>query len=169
MGLDMYLSVKNYISRWDYSKGYDKRFEKPEFVAAKESLGHRARYLSPDAVGIEQTFTVAYWRKANAIHNWFVQNVQNGEDNCAEYYVSLDNLRELRDMCQMVIKSDFNLGFIKEYLPPTSGFLFGSTEVDDWYKDDIILTNDRLTDIIAMADEDAKEQVYVTFTYQSSW
>lgn len=25
---------------------------------------------------------IAYWRKANAIHRWFVDNVQNGTDDC---------------------------------------------------------------------------------------
>ena len=25
---------------------------------------------------------VGYWRKANQIHNWFVENVQDGEDDC---------------------------------------------------------------------------------------
>ena len=25
---------------------------------------------------------VGYWRKANAIHGWFVRNVQNGKDDC---------------------------------------------------------------------------------------
>ena len=25
---------------------------------------------------------VMYWRKANYIHNWFVENIQNGSDDC---------------------------------------------------------------------------------------
>ena len=25
---------------------------------------------------------VGYWRKANAIHKWFVDNVQDGNDDC---------------------------------------------------------------------------------------
>ena len=25
---------------------------------------------------------VAYWRKFNALHNWFVQNCQDGVDEC---------------------------------------------------------------------------------------
>lgn len=42
---------------------------------------------------------VAYWRKANAIHKWFVDNVQDGKDDCREYDVDLDNLEELRGTC----------------------------------------------------------------------
>jgi|1186.fasta_scaffold611083_1 hypothetical protein len=29
-----------------------------------------------------------YWRKANPVHRWFVENVQHGEDDCRKYYVS---------------------------------------------------------------------------------
>ena len=43
---------------------------------------------------------VMYWRKANAIHKWFVDNVQGGEDDCREYPVSNDQLIELRDTCK---------------------------------------------------------------------
>lgn len=46
---------------------------------------------------------VGYWRKANQIHNWFVQNVQGGEDDCGIYEVSQAKLIELRDTCQKVI------------------------------------------------------------------
>lgn len=31
---------------------------------------------------------VGYWRKANAIHAWFVKNVQGGVDNCQSHEVS---------------------------------------------------------------------------------
>lgn len=42
---------------------------------------------------------VGYWRKANHIHKWFVDNVQDGEDDCKEYRVSIEQLHKLRDIC----------------------------------------------------------------------
>ena len=45
---------------------------------------------------------VGYWRKANAIHNWFVQNVQDGKDECQESYVDSSKLQELYDACVLV-------------------------------------------------------------------
>jgi hypothetical protein len=45
------------------------------------------------------TETVGYWRKENHIHKWFVDNVQGGVDDCKEYYVSIKQLRELRNTC----------------------------------------------------------------------
>jgi hypothetical protein len=38
---------------------------------------------------------VMYWRKANQIHKWFVDNVQDGVDDCKEYWVSEEKLQEL--------------------------------------------------------------------------
>lgn len=46
---------------------------------------------------------VGYWRKANAIHKWFVENVQNGEDDCGQYEVSKEQLEELLDVCKEVL------------------------------------------------------------------
>lgn len=37
--------------------------------------------INPEKVK-EITEEVGYWRKANAIHGWFVDNVQKGNDDC---------------------------------------------------------------------------------------
>lgn len=48
---------------------------------------------------------VASWGNANAIHRWFVENVQQGQDNCAEYGVSEEDLRELLSLCTQVLEA----------------------------------------------------------------
>ena len=48
---------------------------------------------------------VAYWRKANSIHAWFVDHVQNGVDKCQESPVTREQLNELLSICHEVIKS----------------------------------------------------------------
>lgn len=48
---------------------------------------------------------VGYWRKANQIHNWFVQNVQNGIDDCGRYEVSKEDLIKLRNLCEKVLNA----------------------------------------------------------------
>ena len=45
---------------------------------------------------------MAYWRKANQIHQWFVENVQNGKDDCDEHRVSRQRLQDLVDICKKV-------------------------------------------------------------------
>lgn len=53
--------------------------------------------------GIEEE--LMYWRKANHIHGWFVDNVQGGQDDCREYLVKPEHLRELISVCSKVINA----------------------------------------------------------------
>ena len=47
---------------------------------------------------------VGYWRKANQIHNWFVNNVQNEIDDCCFHdEVTKEKLLELYDICHEVM------------------------------------------------------------------
>lgn len=48
---------------------------------------------------------VAYWRKANQIHKWFVDNVQNGIDKCQRSPVTRQQLSDLLVVCNAVIDS----------------------------------------------------------------
>lgn len=71
MGLDMYLQAELYVS--DYNE-QDKALEN----AIKQNVPNGLRAFRPKFI----TFELAYWRKANAIHGWFVKNVQEGKDSC---------------------------------------------------------------------------------------
>lgn len=71
-----------------------------------------------------------YWRKANAIHAWFVDNCQNGIDECQTVDVTPGELMTLVDICKKVL-ADHTLA--DELLPSRSGFFFGSTDYDKWY------------------------------------
>lgn len=48
---------------------------------------------------------VGYWRKANQIHKWFVDNIQDGVDNCGEYSLSKEKAKELLSICKEIKKS----------------------------------------------------------------
>ena len=74
MGLDMYLKSKKYIG--------GKKIIIPEIADEDRWLHLKSEYDNVKEI----TFERGYWRKANQIHSWFVENVQNGEDNCNEYY-----------------------------------------------------------------------------------
>ena len=78
----------------------------------------------------EVTFNVAYWRKANSIHAWFVKNVQDGKDECQESWVSREVLEELVEICKQVIEKP---ELSRDLLPPQPGFFFGNTEIDESY------------------------------------
>lgn len=105
---------------------------------------------------------VAYWRKANAIHKYFVDRFQDGNDeSCSESKpIKVSDLRELRDLCFHV-----NVGVYKphEKLPTQGGFFFGSTAYDEWYFADLRSTIEQLDNILCNADE-AQE-----FSYLAWW
>ena len=45
-----------------------------------------------------------YWRKANAIHNFFVENVQDGDDNQRDYVISKSVIEDLCERCDLVLQ-----------------------------------------------------------------
>lgn len=180
MGLDMYLKKHTYVKNWSYMTPE----EQTKVSVTKNGVAHTD--IKPERVSyiIED---VMYWRKANAIHNWFVNNVQEGNDDCKEYYVDCDNLQVLIDKCNealLVIKNadvvfkQVETGWnqngityesiptydcvdeINEILPPTIGFFFGGTEIDEYYKNDLENTAKVLTELIEEGGE---------FYYSSSW
>ena len=152
MGLDMYLNKKTYVKQWDHQSPE----EKYEVVVTKGGKpvdaikASRVKYIEEE---------VGYWRKANQIHRWFVENVQDGVDNCGDYYVDTDDLEKLLDACEKV-KADHSLA--DSLLPSASGFFFGGTEYDEWYFKDIDNTIDILKE--ALADESDS-----SYYYSSSW
>jgi hypothetical protein len=97
------------------------------------------------------------WRKANAIHGWFVRRCQGGEDNCKEYYVSREQLQELVELCHEALDNPDH-----EVLEPTAGFFFGSYEKDEWYYQD-------LKDTIEGIEKALELPQSFEFYYQSSW
>ena len=47
---------------------------------------------------------IAYWRKANQIHKWFVDNVQDGVDDCRDYLVTKEKIQELINICNQILR-----------------------------------------------------------------
>lgn len=157
MGLDMYLYRREYVSGWENTFFS----EKPGMTELYAAI---ADYFEVDRCdGSPHMYVdicVAYWRKANAIHKWFC-DLDGGRDECQSIYVTMDNLLELRDICQRVL-SDPSLA--EELLPSQAGFFFGSTDYDDWYITDIKLTIDQIDKILKPIKSD-----YADFTYRASW
>lgn len=155
MGLDMYLKGKRYLS--SYFNGGDKEIAGKISELFPELNGLEGRYN--DSVLKEVMIEAGYWRKANAIHKWFVDNVQGGEDNCGAYYVGRVQLEELRELCKQVLADRSKAG---ELLPPQSGFFFGSTDIGSYYFQDLEQTIKIIDDALTLPDS-------WDFEYQSSW
>ena len=86
MGLDMYLKKKIYIGA-----EYEHRNVKSNIKISigGENIPINAKHIN------EIVEDIYYWRKSNAIHKWFVDNCQGGVDDCREYMVSVEQLKNL--------------------------------------------------------------------------
>ena len=165
MGLDMYLNARKHLEKinWKALQSNDElSYNSPEAVYPKFNDLLELTQLTDvatDIYGATVEVTCAYWRKANQIHNWFVTNIQNGEDNCGEYYVPQDKLTELMVICEHALEfKDSTL------LPPQAGFFFGGTDIDEWYWRDLESTVTQLKRIFALPEVDN-----LSFYYSSSW
>lgn len=103
MGLDMYLYANKYVSYW-LSRDEDKAKQIARINAIREAAGF-PKDTNERPEGVTVQVQAGYWRKANAIHKWFVENCQDGVDDCRESYVSREQLQELLGICQKVMKA----------------------------------------------------------------
>lgn len=159
MGLDMYLIkttriTKSYMER-------EKKIDNPYRV----NFYHKGKKIEPrdewETWYLERK--IADWRKANAIHGWFVKNVQDGKDDCNRYEVTKDQLLQLYKLCKKVLKEK-DTEVSKELLPVQKGAFFGQYEYDDWYYEYIQNTVDNI--FYALDDYDGQ---YDTIYYDSWW
>jgi hypothetical protein len=156
MGLDMYLTGKRYISKYFDDGDTDRaNIIAEQFPELRERKGRWGDDSPVKGVSIE----AGYWRKANQIHKWFVDNVQGGQDDCGYYRVSREQLEELRDLCRQVL--DFR-HLATDRLPPQEGFFFGSKDIDEWYWQDVEQTIQIIEDALSLPDT-------WDFEYHSSW
>jgi len=151
MGLDMYLTRKRYVKNWQHTP------EKQKHLVQVSQNGEQIDTSKIQTLEFEEMC----WRKANQIHNWFVENVQEGEDDCKEYYVSVEKLEQLLDDIQYCLK---NKDHAEKVLPTSAGFFFGSQEYDEWYWEDLQETADTLEELL-----NNEEALKDDFYYQSSW
>lgn len=118
-------------------------------------------YLIERKSGIE----LMYWRKANQIRRWFVENLNDFDpaDNLGHYDVSKENLQNLVDDIAYILEGSTEEELIEraeEIMPTGSGFFFGSTEYNEYYFDELRNTKEKLEEIIElMSDED---EIYYT-------
>ena len=109
---------------------------------------------------------VAYWRKHNAIHAWFVKNVQRDEDNCAMYELTEQSLKNLLMACNEVLNNP-TVENAMAVLPTQEGFFFGGTDLTDKFELEYYL--DGLKYTVEVINELLIDNRYDYYCYQSSW
>jgi hypothetical protein len=185
MGLDMYLSKKTYVKQWSFKKPED------QFKVSVKKGGVTYSNIKPKRVSYI-TEELMYWRKANQIHGWFINNTEEIVAGI-RYYVTKTDLEVLLETCKKVVEilnktpkvtkqvvggwkdgeefmvdiemydNDVLVGFIKSILPPTDGFFFGSDVIDDYYKENIVDTIKFLEEELPNCEKSDE------FEYYASW
>lgn len=195
MGLDMYLKKGKRIPKIPFTKYMeinnkisDNKLLQIKYRKYIQTCGDKEIYTWKAL-----TKEVGYWRKANHIHNFFVEVVQKGYDDCGEYRVTKAALKGLLSRCNKVLAAsklvpgriiDYytfdNLGdkvphytdglviedstVAEKLLPVKDGFFFGSTSYDKFYIDSIKYTIELINNILETTDF---SKYYITYT--SSW
>ena len=170
MGLDMCLKAKTELpyaaavlmqkSNADRVPGYSQKWMEHDWNRDEENAESRKYIagLKADSL-VELTAEVAYWRKANAIHDWFVDNVQGGEDEGQPSRVEVEHLDDLRAKCEEAIQAG---GFI-EGLMPREDF-FGNTDDPQYYLQDCKDTIEQIDKALGEFPPDKW-----TYEYYASW
>ena len=188
MGLDMYAVRRLHVKQWDHQPAEDR------YSVQVARSGKPVPGIQPERIS-EIDEEVMYWRKANHIHAWFVDNVQDGQDNCGTYHVSWEQLRALLLRCEKLIEAselvdgmiyagtvydkEHPQGFVRrepgkvikddtvarKLLPTRAGFFFGCEEYDEDYLDDVLKTRNWIVDMLADHLNGVPGRIY----YESSW
>ena len=183
MGLDMYLegsfSTRAYIQPTDQQyadmrEGKEVTVEKSQaLIDALTAIGFEDAPIEHQYNHMTYVFPIITWRKANAIHKFFVDEVQDGNDNCERHYVSRETLQELLDRITTIldIKTPVAREMKAEELLPTDieGCFFGSKEYDDWYYKDLEDTKKTLEKVFEYEENAESGKCFDSFYYQSSW
>lgn len=159
MGLDMYLTAERFFGSFSDPAGRDR------MLAA---VGDDRPPMADDGGSATLSYDVGYWRKANAIHGWFVENVQGGVDECERHSVALHQLRDLLGLCQTLL-ADRDEEKAEELLPTQDGFFFGGTDYNDWYWDCLEQTVDQVGGLLDWFDAEPHRAAYWDVYYRSSW
>lgn len=186
MGLDMYAARKVFVKNWSTVPA-EKRYSVQITQGGKPVPGIQSERIA----SVDEE--VMYWRKANHIHAWFVDNVQDGKDDCGEYFVAWEKLEDLLRVCEEVLRNSVLLeqkcspecnvdhdcdiakgerrkiigdySAAKALLPTRGGFFFGTTEYGEDYFSDVLETRDWIKAML----RDKRNGVPGYIHYRSSW
>jgi len=161
MGLDMYLTKKTSVKNYSYEGK-----EKAKYKISVRKGGEDIPHIKKERIcSIEED--IMYWRKANAIHDWFVKNCQEGTDDCRTAWVGETQIKELLETLKKVLQNRTNTALIEELLPTTAGFFFGGTEYDEYYFETIEKTIEVLQ--AEVNEMESMDEYYFDYYYHSSW
>jgi len=180
MGLDMFIfkhkrfedatlsdvmAVDSYLELVQYKKEHPEcKSTMEEWCGRSKPANNLIKFFGKDWTkdGGRSYEEVAYWRKANMVHKWFVEHVQDGEDDC-DIHRELTR-QDLLDLLGEVVVVLRDPTMAEKLLPTQPGFFFGEYEYDDYYLSKLYSTVEQIGRILVTTDWENEALYYV-----SSW
>ena len=169
MGLDMYLNIRKeeYVSK--YTKSRSLKLDFPKVIK-----DNGPSLSDVEAIFRTTDYRVGYWRKANQIHNWFLEKCgprdHDGDiiDDCRDIYIPVEKIEQLVEECKQVL-NDHSLA--PTLIPTQGGFFFGSTDYDEYYFEDLEDTIKILEPVIEFMHniDKTKDASDYSISYRASW
>ena len=106
-------------------------------------------------------YEIMYWRKFYPIHNWFVENIMDGNEdifNSKKRYIPREKLYELKDICENIINNHQKASILLPNIDENDIY-------DEYYFDNIKYTYSRLE--IILNEEGFKKDC--KFYYLGAW
>ena len=163
MGLDHYISKKIYIgAEYEHNK-----------ITGIVDIKRNGISLPIDLSKIDYvTEAFLTWRKVNAIHKFFVDTIQDGEDDCKNYYLPKEVLKEFMVLikedieylrsCELDANKKYIVDEDKINLKTQSGFFFGSTDYYEYYVEE-------LEEALQILEQEDFNDDAIEYEYGSSW
>lgn len=187
MGLDMFLYKDKSIHHNQWSDDTTK----VEVKVSRNGIEDRPMAFINQPVRVR--VQIAYWRKFNALHKWFIDTCNSGRDDGNDVWVAPDDLQQLykiikklKDELVLVdgkVANGYSLNdkgekvydyedgkiianpeLAKSLLPTEDGFFFGSTDYDEYYYYDIEYTEKILKETVEAPDFNEWR-----YYYKASW
>jgi hypothetical protein len=165
MGLDMYLLSIPKVKGLTFDETLTALSNVRRHMNEKDEIYEKLKadldleeFSSRDSIYDE----IAYWPKANQIHNWFVENLHNGVDEpLFTVMVTPENLWNLHHHCFKIISGKSHPA---DHLPTRPGCFFGSYSYDDFYYHQVQETESILSNLLQNFNFDTRYLLY-----QCSW
>ena len=172
---------------------YEKNDKNKEFFKPFEDAGLTYTYTRWKHCGEQTYLekNVAYWRKANEIHKWIYENcAEEGQRDYDCIIVEKEKIEELIKVCRDVLNDletcpketkkvecgwsskngteyrdiiTYKSSVAEDLLPTQSGFFFGSTDIYEWYIEDVKYSLELFKEAIKLF-----EKGYI-LKYDASW
>lgn len=166
MGLDMYLYERHYLTSRGTKKGYTKNNQLT--IKVPKEYGSM-EFVKKKLKNVKYVYCeVGYWRKANAIHQYFLDKCGNGRNtddlDGVDLFPSKADLQDLKQIC-LELLGYYGKKFQQkaaELLPTADGFFWGSTEYDKYYRAS-------LRDTIKIINKLHLDDEYIQVIYNADW